>query len=77
MVDGLNPSRHLRSESSCRGYLGRGSLAQELVGAEAVLLLHGAAQDLLHAAGHHRQGGHPQPQQVAVQRGVRHRPAAS
>ena len=35
-------------------HLGRGSVGKELVAGQVVLLLHGAAEDLLHAAGDHR-----------------------
>jgi len=46
------------------------------VAGQAVLLLHGAAEDLLHAAGQHRQAGHQHARQVALAaRHVRHRPA--
>lgn len=38
-----------------RPHLHRGSVGQQLIGGEAVLLLHGPAEDLLHAAGQHRQ----------------------
>jgi len=51
-------------------------VGEQLVAGQAVLLLHGAAEDLLHAAGQHRQAGHQHARQVALAaRRVRHRPA--
>lgn len=52
---------------------GRG-VGQQLVAGQLVLLLHGAAEDLLHAAADHGHRRHDEPQQVVPHRKVGHRP---
>jgi hypothetical protein len=44
---------------------------------QAVLLLHGAAEDLLHAAADHRQRRHRHAHHVVLHLQVRHRPACA
>lgn len=61
---------------AAKGHLGRGCVGEELMAGEAMLLLHGAAENLLHAARYHRQPCHYQPQHVVLHLQVCHRPAA-
>ena len=51
------------------------SVGQQLVAGQLVLLLHRAAEDLLHAAGDHRQASDNQAQHVVPHLQVRHCPA--
>lgn len=56
-------------------HLGRGGVGQQLMAAQAVLLLHAVAEDLLQAASHHRDSRHHGSHHVVVHLQVSHSPA--
>ena len=58
----------------CWAYLGRGSVGEQLVAGQVVLLLHGAAEDLLHAAGDHRDRCYRRAQHVLLHLQIRDGP---